>query len=215
MTAVASNLISETPTLLPPREAPYFLQDVYEVVRDSCRSELVLQLSGSHLQFRANEDNDSLDFDFHAVEFLPSPSHCSFSSYEKLTRGEVDVLKALVHGRKTKQQLGAIAKILGAATRDGFGKQGGGLLGRQLITSSGKRLRGSIQYEITDTGRKALAAASAPWRRLLGKELGWTWVATNQQGYCDSVMLSFEGIIPTILLHVIASSIEVFTIASG
>ncbi len=34
----------------------------------------------------------------------------------------------------------------------------------------------------------------------------------NQQGYMDSVMLSFDGIEPQILLQAIASSIVVFVI---
>lgn len=52
----------------------------------------------------------------------------------------------------------------------------------------------------------------SPWDRLMGKECGWTWVALNQQGFWDSALFSFDGIVPTILLQVIASSIEVFTI---
>jgi hypothetical protein len=213
MTAVASNLLSDSPALLPPREAPYLLQDIYELIRDDCRSQLILQLSDGYLLFRADEDSDSLCFEFHPGEFEPSPDHVCFGANEKLTRGELEILKALDQGRKSKQQLGATAKILGAITREGFGKQGGGLAKRGLIAPTGKRMRGSIHYQITAAGRKALAAAVTPWKKLLGKEIGWTWVAINQQGYCDSIMLSFDGIIPTVLLHVIASSIEVFSIA--
>jgi len=220
MTAIASNLTGDSLVLLPQREAPYILDDVYELVRDNCRSQLVLQLSEGYLQFSVDEDNDSLCFDFHPGEFDPSPDYGSFSSYEKLIGDEIDILKALGQGKKTKQKLQALglratAKILGAATREGFGKQGGGLAGRGLITPTGKRLRGSIQYEITAAGRKALAPAAGAWKKLLGKECGWTWMAFNQQGYCDSAMLSFDGIVPTVLLHVIASSIELFTITRG
>lgn len=218
MPVVATNPISDSPVLLPPREEPYLLQDVYELARDECRSEIVLELSDGYLQFRADEDFDSLAIEFYPGEFDPTPEHVSFSSYQKLTGNETDILKALAQGKKTKQKLQALglqatAKILGAITQENYGKQGGGLAGRDLIKPTGKRVRGSIQYEITPDGRKALAAA--PWKKFLGKELGWTWVAINQQGYCDSIMVSFSGIVPTVLLHVIASSIEVFSISRG
>ncbi len=52
-----------------------------------------------------------------------------------------------------------------------------------------------------------------PWKKYVGKECGWTWLAWNQQGYLDSVLLSFEGIEPNVLLNTIGSSIEIFTIA--
>ncbi len=211
MTVLASHLAVDNLLRLPAREAPYLLQEVYESVKDECRSEIVLQWSEGYLLFRADEDTDSLDFDFHPGKFEPSADHGSFGSYEGLSDSEWDILKELVKGPKTKQQLGATAKILGATTRDGFGKQGGGLQGRGLII--GKRLGRNIQYEITATGQKALAVV--PWKRLIGKECGWTWMALNQQGYCDSAMLSFEGIVPTVLLHAIASSIELFTIRRG
>ena len=51
------------------------------------------------------------------------------------------------------------------------------------------------------------------WRKCTGKECGWTWLAVNQQGYLDTVLLSFDGIEPSIMLQAIASSIEVFSIA--
>lgn len=52
-----------------------------------------------------------------------------------------------------------------------------------------------------------------PWRQYVGKECGWTWFGWNQQGYLDMVLISFDGIEPSILLQTIASSIKVFTIA--
>jgi hypothetical protein len=134
MTAVATKASGESAVLLPPREAPYLLRDVYELIQDDCRSELVLQWSEGYLVLRADEDTDSLCF-----RFQP---------------GDLDLA----------------------------------------------------------TCNQTRAAAAKPWNSLLGKECGWTWVAVNQQGYCDSVLLSFDGIAPTVLLHVVASSIEVFSI---
>jgi hypothetical protein len=52
-----------------------------------------------------------------------------------------------------------------------------------------------------------------PWKSYVGKKCGWTWLAWNQQGYLDSTLLSFDGIVPGVLLQTIASSIEVFTIS--
>jgi hypothetical protein len=52
-----------------------------------------------------------------------------------------------------------------------------------------------------------------PWKKYLGKECGWTWLAWNQEGYPDGVLLSFDGIEPTVLLQTIASSIDVFTVS--
>jgi len=51
-----------------------------------------------------------------------------------------------------------------------------------------------------------------PWKSLLGAEFGWGWVTINQQGYCDGVLLSFNGLSPTILLCVMGSSITVHQI---
>jgi Family of unknown function (DUF6334) len=50
---------------------------------------------------------------------------------------------------------------------------------------------------------------AAPWNSLLGREFGWGWVTINQQGYCDGVLLSFDGIVPTLLLTVAASALSV------
>lgn len=55
-------------------------------------------------------------------------------------------------------------------------------------------------------------ASSKPWSAYLGKGLGWTWLATNQQGYCDSAMLSFADILPKVLLHAIGSSVRIFVL---
>ena len=54
--------------------------------------------------------------------------------------------------------------------------------------------------------------ARSPWDRLIGKECDWTWVALNKQGYCDLMVLSFDAILPQVLLHAIASSIEILTV---
>lgn len=48
---------------------------------------------------------------------------------------------------------------------------------------------------------------SQPWCSFMGKPFGWGWATVNQQGYCDGVLLSFDGITPQLMLNVVASSI--------
>ncbi len=56
---------------------------------------------------------------------------------------------------------------------------------------------------------------SPVFTRFVGAEFGWSWLAWNQQGYCDSALLSFGGITPGIVIHVIASSIRVYGISAA
>ena len=82
-----------------------------------------------------------------------------------LTDTEVKILSVLKHGKAlTKHEIGekadcrASAKVLGAATREDNGVQGGGLLGKGLIRAEkheGERL---ITFVITKAGLKALGA---------------------------------------------------------
>src|SRR5581483_1362408 len=55
--------------------------------------------------------------------------------------------------------------------------------------------------------------AAAPWMQNAGRECGSTWFGWNQQGYLDMVVLSFDGMEPSVLLQTTASSIEVFTVS--
>lgn len=52
------------------------------------------------------------------------------------------------------------------------------------------------------------------WKGFIGKSFGWGWVTINQQGYCDGLLLSFEGIHPEVLLNVMASSIKIGLISA-
>jgi hypothetical protein len=62
------------------------------------------------------------------------------------------------------------------------------------------------------TGRWVSLRNSEPWKKHVGQECGWTWLAVNQQGYLDTMLISFDGIEPSIMLQAIASSIEVFAV---
>ena len=50
---------------------------------------------------------------------------------------------------------------------------------------------------------------SDDWQNFIGTQFGWGWITVNQQGYCDGILLSFEGIVPQLLLNVMASSVKV------
>ena len=185
------SLVRDSLTLLPEREEPYRLEAVYELYRDGCRSEIVLRFEGGHLRFRVDEDDDTIGFEFHAEDFERSRPYVSANG---VNDAEVRLLKQLL-------------KKSGGAAGDDFDKHGG-LLKRGLVSS--KQVHGKVQYAITTAGRRALG--SAVWSKLVGKNCEWSWVACNQQGYRDSVMLAFDGIVPTVLLCVVASSIEVYSI---
>ena len=133
MTTAAITSLVHNPMLLPPREAPYLLHAVHELLSNGCRTEIVLDWSDSHLFVRVDADSDTLHADFHDYPFVPS---------------------------------------------EAFGNLG----------------------------------ACSPWDGQLGKECDWTWVAVNQQGYCDLLVFSFDVMVPNIMLHALASSIEVFEV---
>lgn len=52
------------------------------------------------------------------------------------------------------------------------------------------------------------ASHSKPWSNFIGQTFGWGWITINQQGYLDGILLSFDGIIPQVMLNVMASSIS-------
>lgn len=49
---------------------------------------------------------------------------------------------------------------------------------------------------------------SEVWRDFIGEPFGWGWITINQQDFLDGILLSFDGIIPQVMLNVIASSIQ-------
>lgn len=54
-----------------------------------------------------------------------------------------------------------------------------------------------------------------PWCRFMGKSLTWGWVAVNQQGYQDGVLLSFDYVMPSVMLCVAASSAEILLLSQA
>jgi uncharacterized protein DUF6334 len=122
------------PLLLPPREAPYVLNNVLEKRVYGCRDELILTLGDCFLRFGVDIDTDTITSRFQPLLFRAKKGYASIQS-------------------------------------------------------------------------------ARPWNKYVGKECGWTWLAWNQQGYLDSVLISFDGIEPNVLLHTIGSSIKVFMIS--
>ena len=60
-------------------------------------------------------------------------------------------------------------------------------------------------------GYRSIGSA-APWRRYLNKHCGWTWLGLNQQGYWDTILISFDAVVPNVLLNAMASSLYVCSI---
>jgi hypothetical protein len=52
-----------------------------------------------------------------------------------------------------------------------------------------------------------------PWATNIGKSIGWNWVAVNQQGYMDSVLISFGCVVPEIAIFAVASGLQVHSIS--
>lgn len=61
--------------------------------------------------------------------------------------------------------------------------------------------------DLTQAGREQASEIDG-WQEFVGMPFGWGWIALNQQGYCDGLLLSFGGIQPNVLLHVVASEIK-------
>ena len=76
----------------------------------------------------------------------------------------------------------------------------------------------SAQYMDSATFADNLFESGSTWsgfpecREWLGNSCVLTWQAVNSQGYCDSFLVAFDGIVPQMMLHGVASSIELFRI---
>jgi len=53
------------------------------------------------------------------------------------------------------------------------------------------------------------AGSTDLWNPFISKPFTWGWIMINQQNYLDGILLSFDTIMPNILLNVVASSIVV------
>ncbi len=54
-----------------------------------------------------------------------------------------------------------------------------------------------------------------PWNTFIGGKAGLCWLAMNQQGYLDSVLLSFRAVVsPEVAITVVASELKVRSIHS-
>lgn len=88
--------------------------------------------------------------------------------------------------------------------------------GTLLIRVNGDDDTISVTAEETlEVNECADLSSSSFWQSFLTQPFGWGWVATNQQGYRDAVLLSFGGITPQVLLEVIASSMKMHRIGNA
>ena len=53
------------------------------------------------------------------------------------------------------------------------------------------------------------AGSTDLWNQFIGKTFAWGWITINQQNYLDGILLSFDTIMPNILVNVAASSLVV------
>jgi hypothetical protein len=51
-----------------------------------------------------------------------------------------------------------------------------------------------------------------PWINILGHHIDMLWITINNQGYCDGAIIGIDGLLPSIIMNVIASNICVFNI---
>lgn len=68
---------------------------------------------------------------------------------------------------------------------------------------------------VTEPKKGTEASSENPWREFIGREFGWGWVSVNQQGYLDGIVLSFGGVIPQLLITVVASSLKVLDVVAS
>jgi hypothetical protein len=70
----------------------------------------------------------------------------------------------------------------------------------------------SVDFEVAASSDKTGgvdASQLSPWKDFIGVPFGWGWVTVNQQGYCDGLLLSFGGVVPQVILSIVASSVKV------
>jgi hypothetical protein len=215
--------------LLPPREEPYLLQAVYDLVVYGLCEEIVLDWGDNHLVVQIERDFDTLKTEFHDESFVPAKAARASKSRFVLSRQRAAVLRALAEaprGELPIQQLALTAGLSPSTTMNAVYDM------RTIVSYctsvkqpfTGKGWAGKREVVgITPDGRAALASPESqpyrnlstcsPWNRFRGKECDWTWVGVNKQGYRDLIVLSFDILMPQVLFHAIASSIEVLTIS--
>jgi hypothetical protein len=84
----------------------------------------------------------------------------------------------------------------------------------RLLVISANAEDDSIDLSLTTIGDSDEKGGPAlnqrrPWNEVIGRSFGWGWITVNQQGYCDGILISFGGIVPTLAINVAASSLQV------
>jgi len=86
--------------------------------------------------------------------------------------------------------------------------------GAMLVLIKADERDDTIDFEITETvdlhnTHVVDVGHQEPWQNFIGRSFGWGWAIVSQQGYCDGLLLSFDGLSPRLILNVVASSIKV------
>jgi hypothetical protein len=86
--------------------------------------------------------------------------------------------------------------------------------GAMLVLIKANEGDDTIDFEIAETvdlhnTQVVNVGHQEPWQNFIGRSFGWGWAIVNQQGYCDGLLLSFNGLFPRLILNVAASSIKV------
>jgi hypothetical protein len=90
--------------------------------------------------------------------------------------------------------------------------------GSRLVEVAADGTDDTIDFSVRECGNEAGGEGPPEkrvqtWAKFLGKPLFWVWVMVGQGGYLDGLIISFGGMIPDVLLTVVASSIKVATVS--
>jgi Family of unknown function (DUF6334) len=82
MNVLAESLVTTDPMLLPPRDEPYILKNVFEKIVHGCRDEIVLDLGDCCLRIGVDINYDTLLFRFQSRPFRHTKGWVSLRNLE-------------------------------------------------------------------------------------------------------------------------------------
>ena len=82
MNTLAESLVTTDPMLLPPRNEPYVLKDVFEKIVHGCRDEIILDLGDCSFRIGVDINYDTLVFQFQSRPFKPTKRWVSLENSE-------------------------------------------------------------------------------------------------------------------------------------
>jgi hypothetical protein len=68
----------------------------------------------------------------------------------------------------------------------------------------------TVEITLVEQPSVGKPATSSMWQSLIGQKLGYVWIAINQQGYLDTVLLGFSSVVaPDVSVTAVASGLSV------